>query len=128
MLTFNKRSMVAPFWLGVTHERGSLLWVLNGDRFFELVTESDSPEQNLAAVVLSCWLRETQRRVVLVVKEWLGVGSLYSSELEEVSWGLPSQFDSLFTSIVITDEKKYGLLDPMAFFEQLSQNSNLTLK
>ena len=36
---------VAPFWLGVANQRGSLLWVLDGDQFFNLVPASDRQEQ-----------------------------------------------------------------------------------
>ena len=115
---------VAPFWLGVINQKGSLLWVLDGDLFFELASESAPRSSNLTAVVLSSWVNETQRRTALVVKQWVGVASLDRSQFEPVSLPVPSQFHSLFNSIVIKDNTKYALLDTIALFQTLRTNIN----
>ena len=60
---------IPPFWLGVINQKGSLLWVLDGDRFFELASSLDQASPNLTTVILSCWVKETRQQEVEAQKQ-----------------------------------------------------------
>ncbi|MGK7918340.1 MAG: chemotaxis protein CheW [Prochloraceae cyanobacterium] len=115
---------VAPYWLGVINQQGSLLWVLDGERFFALDGAGERQEQKLTALILTCSLEETQRRIALVIKALEGVVNLDNTDA-----GLPlprvmsPQFGYLFTTTHRGDGQSVWLLDVEAFFQLLDSQS-----
>ncbi|MGK7917178.1 MAG: chemotaxis protein CheW [Prochloraceae cyanobacterium] len=115
---------VAPYWLGVTNQEGSLLWVLDGERFFELDGVRDRQKQKLTALILTSTLQETQRRIALVVKALEGVVNLDSAYAGQPLPLLVSpRFKHLFTTTQRYDGQSVLLLDVEAFFELLDFQS-----
>ncbi|MGK7876379.1 MAG: chemotaxis protein CheW [Xenococcaceae cyanobacterium] len=115
---------VAKFWLGVANQRGSLLWVLDADQFFDLVPASDHQEQQLTAVVLTRLIQGTQRRVAWIVKELEGVLPVHSTQSQPLPPPLQPRFQTLFTATFKQDDKTIVVLDSEAFFQALRPQSN----
>lgn len=120
---------VAPFWHGVVNFKGSLLWVLDTDRFFnlekELETISDRWNLKFTSILLTHQIQGTQRRVALVVKKLEGLFTVQSSQLQPISTALPSSLQTICKAAVERENKITYILDTEAFLQQLHQQSNL---
>ena len=114
---------VAPFWLGVVNQRGSLLWVLDGDCFFNLVSTIDPQEQKLIVVVLKRRIQGVQQQVAWMVKSLEGVLSLDNSQSQPLPPTLEPRFQNLFKTIVTQDNKPVAILNSEAFFQVLRPQS-----
>ena len=123
---------VAPFWHGVVNFKGSLLWVLDTKRLFNLDTKSDRIEahsliQKPVAVVLSHQIQGTQRRVALVVQKLQGIFSVESSKLKSLPLSASSPLRNLCTAMAEQDNITIYILNSEVFLQQLHQRSTLTV-
>lgn len=116
---------VAPFWYGVVNFKGSLLWVLDSDRFFHLPEREKHPTQKLTAVVLNHQIEGTQRRVAVVVKKLVGIMKVEPDRLKPLTTSLPSTLQNLSTAMVAGETHTTCILNFPAFMEQLYQQSAL---
>lgn len=102
---------VNPCWLGVVNHTGNLLWVLDGDRLFELGTTELRQSQPLTAVLLSHFIQGTKRQAALVVKELEGVVNVETKSIKAASPTFPfTHFDKL-------DGQSITILDSTTFFQ-----------
>ncbi|MDJ0632450.1 MAG: chemotaxis protein CheW [Xenococcaceae cyanobacterium MO_188.B29] len=120
---------VASFWYGVVNFKGSLLWILETNRFFDLDVNlnatSDRLNSKLTSVLLTHQIRGTQRRVALVVQKLQGLLKVESSKLKSLPASEPSSLQNLCTAAVETENQITYILDSAAFLEQLHQQSTL---
>ena len=120
---------VASFWYGVVNFKGSLLWVLDTNRFFDLDVNlnstSDRLNSKLTSVLLTHQIKGTQRRVALVVGKLQGLLKVESSKLKSLPASEPSSLQNLCTAAVETENQITYILDSAAFLEQLHQQSTL---
>lgn len=120
---------VAPFWYGVVNFKGSLLWVLDSDRFFNLAVNPDSTSDRfnskLTSVLLTHNIKGTQRRIALVVQKLQGLLTVESSKLKPLSTSVPSSLQTVCKAAVETENRITYILDPEAFLQQLHQQSTL---
>ncbi len=115
---------VAPFWLGIINQQGSLLWVLDTDMFFELVVSKEQQEQTLTAIILSRKFEGSLVRVAWIVKKLEGMVSvpksyLKSSLIETLPSPLKPKFQKVFPFAIEQHDRNLIVLDSAAFFETL---------
>ena len=120
---------VAPFWYGVVNFKGSLLWVLDIDRFFNLKANldftSERSNSKLTSVLLTHQIKGTQRRVALVVQKLQGLLTVESSKLKPLSTSVPSSLQTSCTTEIETDNGITYILDSAIFLQQLHRQSTL---
>ncbi len=120
---------VASFWYGVVNFKGSLLWVLDTDRFFNLDVSLNAPRDRLnsklTSVLLTRQIKGTQRRVALVVGKLQGLLKVESSKLKSLPASAPSSLQNLCTAAIETENQITYILNSAAFLEQLHQQSTL---
>lgn len=120
---------VAPCWYGVVNFKGSLLWVLDTDRFFDLDVNrevtNDRLNSKLTSVLLTHQIKGTQRRVAIVVQKLQGLLTVEASKLKPLSTSLPSSLQTLCTAAVETENRITYILDSTTFLQQLHQQSTL---
>ena len=111
------------YWFGVANQRGSLLWILDTELFFNLESSRELGSQKLTAVILKRRVQETQRRVALVVKKLEGVVDLAKSQLEPVPGTWEPRLQKLGQVMAIKQGSSFIILDSEAFFQELQQKS-----
>ena len=116
---------VAPFWYGVVNFKGSLLWILDCRRFFNLKSQEEQSNSQLTSVVLTHNLAGTSKKVALVVQQLSGIMSVDLNQSTPVSTSLSSALQSLCTAAVEKDNKTTCILNTEAFLEQIYQQSPL---
>ena len=120
---------VASFWYGVVNFKGSLLWVLDTDRFFNLDVSLNTPRDRLnlklTSVLLTHQIKGRQRRVALVVQTLQGLLTVESSKLQPLSTSAPSSLQTVCQAEIETDKKNTYILDSAVFLQQLHQQSTL---
>ncbi|MDJ0718763.1 MAG: chemotaxis protein CheW [Prochloraceae cyanobacterium] len=115
---------IASFWIGVVNQKGSLLWVLDTNLFFELDSSNTISAQKFTAVVLNSCVEGKNRRVALVVKQLKGVFSVKNSHVEPIPTPLESQWQSYCKGVILQEEQCIYVLDTVAFFTSLRGDSN----
>ena len=120
---------VAPFWYGVVNFKGSLLWVLDIDRFLnlsgELETVSDRWNSKLTSIVLTHQIQGTQRRIALVVKKLDGLLTVQSSQIQPLSPTAPSSLQTICSKAIEQKDRITYILAIETLLQQLHQRSNL---
>lgn len=118
---------IAQFWYGVTNYRGNLLWVLDPENFLQLDSSQINSTEKLTAVVLTCQLQGTTKRIAFVVKQLAGVVSIRTELLTFLSNDDKSQFFDLFIGQIIVNDNLFYLLDVEKLFREISKKSNLVI-
>ncbi|GAB4525908.1 MAG: hypothetical protein Tsb0014_05640 [Pleurocapsa sp.] len=118
---------VAPFWYGVVNFQGSLLWVLDCDRFFDLESSGDRLSPKLTVVILQHQIEATQRQIALTVKQLQGIISVNPSKLNSVPSSLSASLQNACqASVEDTNSNQITcILNISAFLQQLYQQSML---
>ena len=121
---------IAPFWHGVVNFKGSLLWVLDTARLFDLDTQSDrfTPHhlaQKPVAVILKHQIEDTPRRVALMVQKLQGILSIESDKLKPISTSVSSVMQNLGTAVIEQNDRPTYILNSEAFLQHLHQHSAL---
>ena len=115
---------VAEFWYGVINFKGSLLWVLDSDRFFQLQTASSQPPQKLIAIVIHNPLKE-RKQVAVVTSQLKGIVAIDPANIEAVDDDPSSMLDQCCSAVADTQASQIYLLDSTVLLERLHQNSML---
>ena len=116
---------VAPFWYGVVNFKGSLLWILDSDRFLHLETNSDRPSETLTAVVLTQEIAGNQRRIALVVQQLKGIQTVESAQLQPLADSVASAIQNSCTATVAIEDQDTYILNSEALLRELHQQSTL---
>lgn len=116
---------VASFWYGVVNFKGSLLWVLDCRRFFNLNSEEELLKSQLTSVVLTPNLTGNSKKVALVVQQLSGIISVDLDKSTPVSTSFSSVLQNLCTAAVEQDNKVICILNTEDFLEQIYQQSPL---
>ena len=120
---------VAPFWYGVVNFKGSLLWVLDTDHFFNLDANldiiSDRLNSKFTSVLLTHQIKGTKRRTAIVVRKLHGLLTVESSTLKPLSTSVPSSLQMVCKAEAEKDNQIVYILDSPVFLQQLHQKSTL---
>jgi twitching motility protein PilI len=118
---------VASCWAGIVNYEGSLLWLLDSERFFELTPARSLKARHWTAVVVTFQDSQICRRVALSVRELHGLLPLDLSVAPKSSFfPLLPQFQALFRVSLPQENDLLLVLDPEPFFSFL-QSSSKTL-
>lgn len=109
---------VADFWHGVTNYKGSLVWVLDSDRFL-LCSKSDRQSQKLTSVILS--QQQAQKKVAIVTPQLKGIISLEPPNLKPIE-NDTSMLSKCCSAMRKTEISTY-IIDPTALLHQLQARS-----
>lgn len=118
---------VAEFWHGVANFKGSLLWILDSDRFFALGTNNSRAEQKLTAVILKQGFGENQKRVAIVAQQLTGIISVATDLLKPLkdNANAPPVLGDCCSVTAQTGDQTTYIIDSVAFLQQLNQQSTL---
>ena len=115
---------VADYWYGVANFKGSLLWVLDSDRYFNSSSPATST-QRLTAVVVKNHNLNAPKKIALVTQQLRGIVALEASELETLSENTPAELKESCSAMVQTNDGQIFIVDPAALLQQLEQKSSL---
>lgn len=113
---------VAEFWYGVVNFKGSLLWVLDSDRFFQF-HDSLQPSPKLTAIVTSDLLQRKQ--VAIVTRQLKGIVEIAPSKLEAIKNESHPMLRQCCIAVARTEANQIYLLDSASLLGRLHQNSTL---
>lgn len=117
---------VASFWYGIVNLKGSLLWVLDSDRYFNLnYNQSHSQQKKITAVVVKQNLQATERQVALVTPRLEGIIALKSDQLEPLTDQIANIWHTCSSAMVDQGNKNIYILDSINLLKQLHQKSSL---
>ena len=119
---------VAEFWYGAISFKGSLLWVLDSDRYFNLDRELDRYQKKLTAVIIKQNQGENLRKIALITAKLQGIFSIESEQLGQLpSDNIESSLQQCCSAISEYKTKRTFILDPVSLLEQLHQQSGLVV-
>lgn len=109
------------YWLGVVNHRGSLLWLLDGDRFFKLKPSEERQQAKITVVTLKHQAAGISRQAGWSVTALEGIINLNPNKT--IPWPnlLATEFKPLCAAVVKHGERPIFLLDTAAFFDALRQ-------
>jgi len=117
---------VADFWHGVANFKGSLLWILDSNRFFDLKLQSSRPTPKLTAVVVKNQ-QIGEQKVAIVAEHLRGIVSLETSSFQPVSDQASTQISQCCSSVAYMEGSPTAIyiLDFAALLRTLHQRSTL---
>ncbi|NUN63991.1 hypothetical protein HCU40_04300 [Pseudanabaena biceps] len=114
---------VDPCLLGLTNQRGSLLWVLHLEKFFGL-QPSPLAKPIVAVTIHSQGQNGEIRRVACVVMALEDIVTFDSQKLLPLPAKLPSRAKNLLSGVVKLDKNAYGILNVNGVFQILNPDIN----
>jgi twitching motility protein PilI len=118
---------VAEFWYGVVNLKGSLLWILDSDRFFNLNLRHNQLAQKLTVVVVKHQQLDSEKKVALVTQQLKGIMAIEPSGCQPLADDAPSQLRQCCSAVAQTEDQSIYLIDSTTLLEQLHQQSMLVL-
>jgi twitching motility protein PilI len=116
---------VADFWYGVVNLKGSLIWVLDSDRYFNLENNRSFLDRNLTAVIIKHQQDSSLRQIALVIQKLVGIVSLESEHLQQFPEHLPPRLRDCCVTTVATNTQNTYILNSSNLLQQLYQQSTL---
>jgi twitching motility protein PilI len=124
---------VEDFWYGVVNFRGSLLWILDSDRFFNLDQTHHKQLHRLTAVVVKNPQLGAEKQVAIVTHQLKGIMSIEPSCCTPMTDNVSLQLRQCCSTVAQIDAQtdvqeeaqSIYLLDAAALLQQLHQKSML---
>ncbi len=116
---------IANFWYGVANFKGSLLWVLDSDRFFNLSTPRNQRSQKLTAVILKSEGSVSQKNVAIVTQQLKGILTIKASCLKPIADNVFPQLHKCCSAVAQTESQTTYIIDSAVLLQQLHQQSIL---
>ena len=118
---------VAEFWYGAVNFKGSLLWVLDSNRYFNLNHKQDRYQKKLTAVIIKKNQADDSQKLALIALKLQGIVALESEQLELLSSNnSESSLQKCCSAIAERQTKRTFILNPASLLEQLHQQHVLT--
>ena len=116
---------VADFWHGVANFKGSLLWILDSNRFFDLKLQSGRLTPKLTAVVIKNQQLGDRKQVAIAVQHLKGIVSLETSSFQPISPQASPQIAQCCSSTAHVEGSAIYIIDSAALLQKLHQQSML---
>ncbi|MEL6494953.1 MAG: chemotaxis protein CheW [Cyanobacteria bacterium J06623_7] len=116
---------VPDFWYGVVNFKGSLLWILDSDRFFNLDKKHQKQPAKLTVVVVKNKLSSGNKQVAVTVGQLKGIASINPASFSPPSPEISSQLRQSCSTAARVDEQTINIIDSEALLQRLSQESTL---
>lgn len=114
---------VAEFWYGVANHKGSLLWVLDSDRYFGIHQQKNALQRKFTAVILKNQLVKSSRQVAIVVQKLVGINQLEIHNVTEDNTKIASTLKNCCSPSIITEDRSTYILNPDILLQQLQQST-----
>lgn len=111
--------MVDPCLLGITNQRGNLLWVLHLERFLG-IPPNPLPKPVMAIAIHAQMADAGIRRIACVVMALEGIINLDSQRFLPLPNKLPSRAKALLSGLVKVERDTYGVLNVKEIFRILN--------
>ena len=115
---------VANYWYGVVNFKGSLLWILDCDRYFDLNSQQNAHSKKLTVIIIKC--DQDSRQVALVTPKLTGIITV-DSELEQLTNSASSELANCCDNIIVDENKSTYILDSERLLKQLHQQSMVSV-
>lgn len=116
---------VAEFWYGVVNFKGSLLWILDSDRFFNLNLQRNKLAQKLTVVVVKNQQLDSEKQVAIVTQQLKGIVAVEPSCCQPLADDALPQLSKCCSTVAHIEVQTIYLLDAAALLQQLHQQSIL---
>jgi twitching motility protein PilI len=119
---------VADFWYGVINFKGSLIWVLDSDRYFNLGNKRNSLDKKIIAVTIKQQLDSSLRQIALMTQKLVGIVSSESEEsdhFQQFPEHIPPRLRDCCSPAIATNTQNTYILNPSNLLQQLHQQSTL---
>ena len=116
---------VTEHWYGVANFKGSLLWILDSDRFFQLKIEQKKVPTKLTAVVVKDRNGNNNQKAAIVTQQLKGIVALDRPCLKPIPESVPQPLSQCCSHLAQLDEQTIYILDCAALLTQLHQQSML---
>ena len=116
---------VADFWYGVVNFKGSLLWILDSNRFFNLNLPDNKLSQKVTAVVVNNRQSANQKRVAMVTQQLKGIVTIEPSSCQPTSSQVSLPLRQCCSMIAEIEAETIHIIDSSALLGQLHQQSIL---
>ena len=114
---------IADFWHGTINFKGSLLWVLDSNRYFKLDNTNDYLNK-YTAVIIQQDKSQASQKIALIATKLLGIVSLKSESLSQLTEE-SSALEQCCSGVNKDEAEPIFILDPSSLFERLYQSSAL---
>ena len=110
--------------VGVVNFKGSLLWILDCDRYFDLNSQQNAHSKKLTVIIIKC--DQDSRQVALVTPKLTGIITV-DSELEQLTNSASSELANCCDNIIVNENKSTYILDSERLLKQLHQQSMVSV-
>lgn len=120
---------ISDFWYGAINFKGSLLWVLDSDRYFNIPHQRQNTNLNkLVSVMIRHHQQDNSKQVAIVTPKLEGIIAVESDQLkqlEQVTNNTTANLKNCSDRVVIEPDKHTYILNPASLLAQLHQQSAL---
>ena len=120
---------VVSFWAGLFNYRGSLVWIIDTNKFLTVASEEELMAKKQTLLVLNPQIQEGQKKqIALMVKNLAGILTLDKNQCQSscATEALSSLGKKICPTVVEEENKQIYLLDTNILLEQIYQNSLLS--
>lgn len=119
---------IAEFWYGAINFKGSLLWVLESDRYFKLNSTPESLSKKATAIIIKRHSGENSARIALVTPKLHGIISISGQQegIRQLPDNGKSTLQQCCSHVVEQDSEQIFILNPTSLLDQLHQQSVLS--
>ncbi|MGD1918302.1 MAG: chemotaxis protein CheW [Pleurocapsa sp.] len=114
---------VANFWHGTVNFKGSLLWVLDSDSYFNLNNKQKRHQKKLTAIIIKPHQSENLAKIALITSKLQGIISVASENLTQLPNDSKSPLQQCCSTMIEQETKRTFILNPTSLLEQLHQQS-----
>ena len=115
---------VADFWQGTLNFKGSLLWVLDSDLYFNLNNQKNRYNNKYTAVIIKQDRLDNSKKIALIVAKLQGIIALNPENLEQFTVDSKSTLEQCCYTLPKSDKRTF-ILNPIKLLTQLHQHSAL---
>jgi len=117
---------VSAFWYGVINFKGSLLWILDSDRYFNLKSKRDRVQsKKIASVIIKSQQQDSFRQVAITTLKLEGIIAIESQQLEPLPEHTVANLKDCCSNVISAQNKHTFILNSADLLEQLHQQSSL---
>ena len=114
---------VKEYWYGVANYQGSLLWVLNSDRYFNFHNQRNILTKKITAVIISQKAHKSSQKVALETQKLVGITTLEIDDACKLDNSIPPQLKNCVSSSLTSETNHTYILNSGNLLQQLQQSA-----
>ena len=116
---------IADFWHGAVNFKGSLLWVLDTNYFFNLPSKQSNIPKKLTGVIVKQHQNNNSHKIALITSKLKGIVSFDSQQLEPIDNNRSYSWTDCCSSVIENLGESTYILNSQNLLEQLREKSDL---